>query len=143
MSRRLAVVALLLSPLPALAQQSARITADEAEVRAGPSPQFPVTAKLRLGGPGRVRGGKAGGWLEIEPPPGSMSWISDLVVQPLDGGRTLVVLGDADVEVYAGSTVAVPPLGAIVARLKRGTLLYALADRVEHNHAKWWPIRPA
>jgi hypothetical protein len=142
MTRHLAVVALLLSPLPVLAQQSARITADEAEVRAGPTPKFPVTGKLRLGDAVRVRSAKEGGWLEIEPPPGSMSWISDLVVQPLEGGRTLVVLGDADVDVFAGRTVAVAPMDAIVARLKRGTQLYALGDKVEHNHAQWWPIRP-
>ncbi len=57
------------------------ITVPEVEVRAGPSPQFYATMKLRQGERVQVVEQRDGGWLAVEPPPGSFNWINERFIE--------------------------------------------------------------
>ena len=77
---RLLVVALVLATLPAtaLAQNGAylaTVTDAEVRVRAGQSEQFRETSTLKRGMQVVVDHEELGGWLAIQAPPGSVSWV--------------------------------------------------------------------
>jgi hypothetical protein len=130
---------------------SAAVTAPEAEVRCGASldPQFYTTNRLRKGDIVQVLKERGDGWLEIQPPAGSFSWINarflmqtqpnSFVVTAPAGSRVQVLVG---AEVGQGKpTVAGSALeqGTLVHRYQKGGQPGApLIDRDE----TWMPIEP-
>ncbi|MFL5340298.1 MAG: hypothetical protein ACJ8F7_09110 [Gemmataceae bacterium] len=123
--------------------QSVPITADEVEVRAGGSPLFPATGKLRRGDTVYVRASKDG-WLEIVPPAGSLSWVNAESVDLLVGTRTLAVKADPAAQVRVGNAQVPAPLlvDAHVA-LEKGAQVFAVAEKpVKAEKGDWWPIQP-
>ena len=123
--------------------QPALISADEVEVRAGASPQFPVTGKVRRGDKVFIRATRDG-WLEIVPPAGSLSWINAESVDLLAGTRTLVVKADPAAQVRVGNAESpVPVLADARVVLEKGSQVFAVTDQtVKAEKGEWWPIRP-
>jgi len=126
---------------PAATTQLERITVEEVEVRAGPSTQFPTTAKLRLGDMVRVRSRDAG-WLAIEPPAGSLSWVPAEHVNRLNGTNTLVLQGDEEVSLRVGGALVRQPLPVKGPTAKPGTQFYLMGDKIVFESTDWWPIQP-
>jgi hypothetical protein len=124
-----------------------RILAPEVDIRSGPSGNFAPTGKLRQGDTVQVKGdaGDSPGWLEIVPPPGSISWIADKAVElstpALDGKRTFKVK-NADTPVRPGTVLGQPPLDIERCKVAAGTLVTALGEKVSSHNEDFWPIEP-
>jgi hypothetical protein len=70
---------------------------DNAEVRAGPTPELYLTNKLRQGVSVQVIDEVQGGWLKIVPPPGSFSWVDSRYAQqvaPNVPNNWMIKIGD-------------------------------------------------
>ena len=116
LTRCLGVVALALLGGPAGADEKDSFAAYQAtvvqttvEVRSGPGERMYVTNRLGRGDKVTVVGKRDGGWLAIEPPEGSFSWINErflkrsqdpqhAVVETQDGVRAPVLVGSRLVE---------------------------------------------
>jgi hypothetical protein len=129
------------------APRAERILVPEVDVRSGPSNNFAATAKLRQGDTVQVKGDAADspGWLEIVPPPGSISWIADKAVElstpALDGKRTFKVK-NADTPVRPGTVLGQPPLDIERCKVAAGTPVTALGEKVSSHNEEFWPIEP-
>jgi hypothetical protein len=115
----------------------------EVDVRSGPSPMYYPTGKLRPGDRVTVREEKDGGWLAIDPPPQSHSWIESRVLGK-HSGWTAHVMVASEVPVRAGSPlVSKFPPEVVSAKLKPGTQVLILGPaRIADDGTKWWPIQP-
>jgi hypothetical protein len=122
--------------------EAARITLPEVEVRAGASPQFPVTGKVRMGDTVQIKG-RVGGFLEIVPPAGSLSWIPDRLVKQMAEANALeLVVDEAPVRYGSGALHGPLEIDSRNAKVKRGARLTIRGEKVTHNGAVWWPIEP-
>lgn len=164
MRRVILVPAFILGSLPAVAAEppaSIRtetrtrpetIRVAEAEVRAGPSSQYPVTGILRRGAQIWVKADAQNDFLKIVPPPGSVSWVPKAVVAPfgpLSGGRQAfrIVGGDDEsIPVLPGSLETNGPLEVKDPELKinRGAQGYLRGAPVKPSWdiRQWVPIDP-
>jgi hypothetical protein len=119
------------------------VAAPEAEVRAGPSREYPVTGTVRRGDEVVVRS-ESNGWLAIAPPKGSVSFVNDRFLQfpPLPPGATpvAVVLGD-QVPVRVGNDKGTEPLPVEPVTLPRGSQVLLVGQKVVSN-GSWWPVEP-
>jgi hypothetical protein len=135
---------------PRMRPESIRVL--EAEVRAGPSSQYPVTGILHRGAQVWVKGDAANDFLKIDPPPGSVSWVPKAVVAPfgpLTGGRQAfrIVGGDDEsIPVLPGSVESNGPLEVKDPELKitRGAQGYVRGAPVKPSWdiRQWVPIDP-
>src|SRR6266404_5202990 len=124
---------------PAVTQLE-RVTVAEVEVRAGPTLKFPATGKLQLGDSVRVRGRKDD-FLEIDPPAGSLSWVSAALVSQINPA-TLIVQGESETLLRVGSALVRQPLPVELSKVKPGTQLFVMGQKVTFENGEWWPIRP-
>lgn len=120
------------------------IALPQVEVRSGPSsdPKMYPTGKLRQGDRVRVVREEAGGWLAIEPPTGSFSWINTRFLEISSQQNTAQVLGD-DVPVRVGSelTKEAPTVQQI--KLQRGAQVIVLDQKKAYTEdGGWLPIVP-
>jgi hypothetical protein len=125
----------------------ATVTVPDVEVRSGPSADAKLyaTGRLRQGDWVKVVKEADGGWLAIQPPPGSVSWVNSRFVQQT--GQSALILGD-DVPARIGVMGRVDAAGfqqATVqgAKLQRGTQVVLLGEAVVAEGGSWWPIQPA
>ena len=114
----------VLAMLIGLAEPGAEVTAATLDVYDAPGPAAMRTGKLRRGARVRVRGEESG-WLAIEPPKGSFSWIEESAIEETEAGRARVVADRAPVR--PGSPVAKLP-GPPGVELERGAAV-TLLDR--------------
>ena len=145
-------VVLLASGLPAgaIAQipYTTTITQPEAEVRCLPGAKDGtyITNKLRQGQQVRVLKEREDGWLEIQPPEGSFSWISMRFVQPVVGtpSNSYVVNSYPGVgaPVLMGSELLKKRPDVRAAMLQRGTQLRAIGRPLADQEGTWLPIDP-
>jgi len=109
----------------------AEITSNDVYVRSGPGTNYYYCGKLKSGDKIKVVGSKFS-WLEITPPAGSFSWISEQYVQadPQSAGSGTVI-GEA-VRVYAGSDDVQPMHStAIQVKLSKGDKVTLLGEKKE------------
>lgn len=116
------------------------ITLPEVSVRSGPSPEFYETSKLRKGDVVRVLREERTGWLAIEPPPRSFSWIDVRLVQ-LSGDNAAVVSG-AEAQIRAGSRLKNVEPTVSRAKASRGTQLTVIGKAERASDGVWLPILP-
>jgi hypothetical protein len=118
------------------------IAVPEVEVRCGPSAVYYPTGKLRQGDKVKVREEKEGGWLAIDPPEGSFSWIESRVLRIHPGSWTADVLIE-DVPVRAGSLLNDRFNEVVTTRLKQGSQVIIVGPaKVLDDGSKWWRIKP-
>src|SRR5262249_36678048 len=134
----LAVVAI---PVAAQTPQDGRITLPEVEVRAGASPKFPVTGKLRMGDMVQVKQ-KVNDYLEIVPPAGSLSWIPDRLVKQVTPNALELVVPEAPVRYGAAASAAPLEIESRAVRAKQGSRLVIRGEKVTYDRSAWWPIEP-
>jgi hypothetical protein len=146
-TRTPAGIALVLAlGLPAHAQQppfQATVVVPEAEVRSGPSSQYYPTNKLSRGDTVQVVGDRADGWLAIQPPPGSFSWINIRFLKQENANTWLVVTDpDVRVPVRVGSQLRNAPPTVEGVKLTRGTLVVSMGEPETAADGSWLPIVP-
>ncbi|HEV3142737.1 MAG TPA: hypothetical protein VGZ47_02515 [Gemmataceae bacterium] len=137
-------------PVPPTGPKAERILVAEVEVRSGPSANFPATGKLKQGDSVQVKGDadSSPGWLEIVPPPGSISWVSDDALEPAapsSNGKRIVKVKKADTPIRTGTVLGQPPVEPPVERCKvpAGTLVTVLGEKISLPHNEnLWPIEP-
>jgi len=123
------------------------ITVPEVEVRSGPSMNFYATSKLRAGQQVKVisRGEKNhAGWLAIEPPPHSYSWINANFVKRNPGSATgfVVTAEDSPVPIKPGSNVYNDEPTVESVKLPRGTQVVIVSGEKILGGASWLLIEP-
>lgn len=115
------------------------VTAQEVQVLSGPSAKYYPTSKLRAGDRVRVVEEKEGGWLAIEPPLGSFSWIKASTIDR--HGKVAIVSGPSDVLV--GSALVPDEPTVQQTRLQQGAQVVIFEDRPAQKGAdQWYPIQP-
>jgi hypothetical protein len=139
-------LAALASPTAA-APYTASVTADLAEVRAGPSPSYPATGTVRRGDTVRVVG-ESNGWLAVEPPQGSRSFVCGRFLMfvpgtPRTAGAVAVVQLPGGTPVRAGGDRQREPFDVEVAKLPLGTQVRIAGPSVPvPGDGEWWPVEP-
>ena len=120
------------------------ITVPEVEVRAGPSPQFYATMKLRQGERVRVVEQRDGGWLAVEPPPGSFNWINERFIErATPTSSTGVVVSENPIQTRIGSQLSNTEPNALGVKVPRGTQIVILSNRAAYSgEGGWLPIQP-
>ena len=117
MHRYVSALALLLTALmtgdsaaaPPEFPYESQVVVEGAEARAGSGPEFTVTSRLPAGTPVTVVRHDPGGWVMIQPPPGSFSYIRPNHVRVIGDGQGVVELpggGSSAAAVRIGSTVS-------------------------------------
>lgn len=135
------VVVLAVNAFGQTAPYETTVTVPEVEVRSGPSINYYATGKLRLGQKVRVLEEKDGGWLAIEPPDGSFSWIEAGVLGKVTGVSAVVM--PPEVPVRAGSAVSERPPDVVTAKLPSGSQVMILGEaKTAEDGTKWLPIKP-
>jgi len=115
------------APAPMIPGEEMTITASEVEVRSGPGEKLYATSKLHAGDKVKVipKNDKANpGWLAIEPPRGSQSWINrDFVTRSTVNPNIGLVVADPEVGVpiKPASSLTDQEPNVESAKLTRGT----------------------
>ncbi len=118
------------------------ITVPEVEVRSGPGTSFYPTSKLRQGDTVQVAK-EENGWLAIEPPPGSFSWINTLFLSQLPTTPGFVRVKGAKVPVRVGSSISNDEPTTQRVTLDPGTIVKVLdVHGKATNDGNWLPIEP-
>lgn len=134
----LAISAKAQQPAPPL--QEATITIGEVVVRALPK-SYP-TGKLHLNDKVKIVQKLEDGWLAIEPPPGSFSWINVKFIAMSAQQKSAEVIAD-DVPIRVGSSLSNEPPSVERFKLKRGAQVIILDQNKVHNdEGDWLPIVP-
>jgi uncharacterized protein YgiM (DUF1202 family) len=121
-----------------------RVIAQDVEVRSGPGMNFYPTSKVKAGDHVRVQRALTDqpGWLEIEPPAGSYSWINTkFLTQDTKDPRQWFVKSDTPVLPGSGVEGAGRPNRETM-RLPPGTIVVAVANKAELEGETWLPIKP-
>src|SRR5262245_22455836 len=114
-----------------------------AEVRALDSdrPESYVTNRLKKGDHVEVVEAQPNGWLKIQPPAGSTSWISRaMLLDPIDTDRPIKVVDfDPGAPVFPAFADDVKERPTVIgARLKRGHLVVRRGGEVRDPNKGWW-----
>jgi hypothetical protein len=116
------------------------ITVPDAQVRSGPSPEFYPTSRLHRGDKVRVVREEATGWLAIEPPPDSLSWIDSRLVEVI--GPTTAVVSAPEAQIWVGSRLINSKPTVWRTKVKRGTQVTITARAQRDADGIWLPILP-
>jgi hypothetical protein len=125
-------------------------------LRSGPSEQMPACGTLEAGEEVIIHHIEGGEWLAIQPPRGSLSWISQLCVEvkrrpddptnkfPVDG--VVSPMDSGEVKIAAGSMGETKPLNVQRTKIPAGTLVRIIGPKVivnaEDGDSGWYPIVP-
>ena len=126
-------------------QRVATIDTDEVEVRAGNAMGYPATGKLRKGDRVIVVREEETGFLAIQPPPGTVSWVKQIhlaKVEAGDGGRVNVTVLVEGAEVMAGAARGDGPTNKVTMKLPKGAIVEVTGPSVRIDHATWFPVVP-
>ena len=118
------------------------ITAQDVDVRSGPTEKYYATSKLRMGENVYVTGESKldKGWLAIFPPRGSFSWINEKYLTPIDA-YTGAVKQDAKIRV--GSLLDNrPPDVEPELIVRQGTQVKIIGKAQKSDSGTWYPIEP-
>jgi len=108
------------------APYTATVVQTSADVRSGPGEKMYATNRLGKGSKVTVVGKREGGWLAIEPPEGSFSWVNARFLQPSEDRRHAIVVtrDGAQVPILVGSRLVEGPPTVRGGELKPGTILW-------------------
>jgi hypothetical protein len=122
----------------------ATVVQTTAEVRSGPSEKMGVTNRLGRGDKVIVVGTRDGGWLAIEPPEGSFSWINERYLKHLQEPRIAYVETSADVPapVLVGSLYVEGKPTVRGTEVKAGTILWTTWEKMPSDEGNLIKIAP-
>ncbi|MFO0802299.1 MAG: SH3 domain-containing protein [Gemmataceae bacterium] len=139
-------LALALAPAAAVAQNApylGTVTDAEVLVRSGPSDKFPEAGSLKRGVPVIVDHEEFG-WLAIEAPKGSVSWVPIAFVE-FDVTRPLPqnAMVTEDVTLASGRVGLAQPLAEIrKTKVPAGTTLKIVGQKTTFDNKQWYPVEP-
>jgi hypothetical protein len=126
-------------------RRTATVDSDGVEVRSGHAMGFPAVGKLGKGDTVIIVREEETGFVAIQPPPGSVSWIKQIhlgKVEPGEGGKANVPVAVDGAEVLAGSDKESKPTNRVTVRLPKGTIVETTGPAVRVDNASWYPITP-
>ena len=133
----------------------AKVKVHAAGVRGTAGEFSPETGKLELGTRVTVVAAEGNDWLAIQPPPGSISWVSWALVEPQGKPGTdgkfappfnAVVTPDDGAAIRAGAVGENRPLAVQKTRLPKGTVVQVVGAKVkvkadgDELETSWYPI---
>jgi hypothetical protein len=141
---------LCVTPLAGFAQSApilATVIDPEVKLRAGPSDQFPETARLTRGAVVVVDHEESNGWLAVQDAPGSMYSLSWVQATFVDFDNTKPV--PQNVMVHDDTTLAVGQMGLAQplthirrAKVPSGTILTVIGSKATFEGKLWHPVVP-
>jgi hypothetical protein len=145
---RVLVAACLLAALPtaAVAQNNSylAVVADEVRMRAGQSDSYADAGTLHRGTRVLVDHEEPGGWLAIQAPPGSVSWVQMTFLEfdkskPLPQNAAVV----EDVTLVAGRVGHAQPIFEVRrAKVPAGSILTVIGEKAVVEGKTWYPVAP-
>lgn len=146
--RRALFAGLILAALPAAAAaQNNRylgtITDPEVLVRSGPSDKYPETGTLKQGAPVIVDHEEYG-WLAIEAPKGSVSWVPIAFVE-FDASRPTPqnAVVSEDVTLASGRVGLAQPLAEVrKTKVPAGSIVKVIGQKTTFDNKQWYPVEP-
>jgi hypothetical protein len=137
-----------LAPAASAADTDAVVTAKEIVVYAAPGDTAPDTGTLPHGTKVLVHHEEPGGWLAVQPPNGSISWVNHRFLDFGDAGLTKLPAtatvrgGEAGIEIEAGSFTKAAPLGVRRTKLAPDTVVTVMGPRTAWaaDGSFWYPI---
>lgn len=146
---RAALPALLLFVGIAAAGQTLGTLTMDSPLRASPKADGLETGTLARGSTVVVHH-EEGDWLAVQPPRGSVSWISHLFLEFPDGTpnagfpKNAVVRADGDVKLAVGRAGVPRPLDVRRTAIPDGTIVLVIgpAVKVEDDRCTWYPVVP-
>ncbi len=121
------------------------IATDGVELRAGHAMSFAAVGQLRKGDRVIVLREEETGFLAIQPPPGTVSWVRQIhlgKVEPNETGKANVTVLVDGAEVLAGNEKGDGPLNRVTTRLPKGTLVEVTGKPVRVEATSWFPVTP-
>jgi len=121
------------------------VATDGVELRSGHAMSFPAVGQLRKGDRVIVLREEETGFLAVQPPPGTVSWVRQIhlgKVEPNETGKANVVVLVDGAEVMAGSEKGDGPLSRVTTRLPKGTLVEVTGKPVRVEGTSWFPVTP-
>jgi hypothetical protein len=121
----------------------AEVTGDNVNVRCGPGSSYYRCMQLNKGDKVRIVSDQDGVWSQIQPPPGSFSWISVQYVEIDPADQTIGTVTGDDVRVYAGSD-RISPLTAttLQGKLNKGEKVKLLGEQLDKYYKIAVPSLP-
>jgi hypothetical protein len=124
----------------------ATVLTDGAEVRCKPGtePAVYVTQKLPRGSTVQVVERLPNGWLKIEPPPKSYSWVNTRSLRLIDNDRGVWVVSASDGQgsTLVGSWARTERPNVVGTSLARGAQVIAVGGTLRQEDGDWLPILP-
>ncbi len=148
--RRLAIglVSAVFAPTAFAGDTDAVVMAKEVVVYSAPGDTAPDTGTLPKGTRLMVHHEEPGGWLAVQPPNGSISWVNhrfldfgDAVPTKFPAAAT-IRCGDAGIEIEAGKFTTAGPLNVRRTKLPPDTAVTVMGPRVTWagDNSFWYPI---
>jgi uncharacterized protein YraI len=131
-------------PAPPVATEEMTVNT-EVDLRSGPGQNYYSTGKLKVGDRVKVvtsADKKSTGWLAIEPPTGSFSWISSAAVQQTQQNAGLVIVEETTVKPCGVPYDTVPASELALCKLRKGTQVVILGPVKAGPGGSWYPIEP-
>ncbi|HEY2784538.1 MAG TPA: SH3 domain-containing protein, partial [Fimbriiglobus sp.] len=148
--RRLAIglVWAVFAPATFAADTDAVVVAKEVNVYSAPGDAAPETGTLPKGTRLQVHHEEPGGWLAVQPPNGSISWVNHRFLDFGDSGLSklpataTIRCGDAGIEIEAGKFYVAGPLNVRRTKLANETVVTVMGPRVQWagDNSYWYPI---
>lgn len=146
---RIAFALVLLMPAVASAQSGSylAVVGDvEVRLRAGPSDSFPEAGTLPPGTRVLVDHEESGGWLAIQAPPGSVSWVPNAQIE-FDASKPLPqnAVTHGEVTLAAGRVGLAQPIADVQvrrAKVPEGTILTVIGEKAQFEGKWWYPVTP-
>lgn len=145
-----ALIACFAAAAPVAAQPGVllgEVTAESVALRTGPTDQFPEAGMQFRGAKVYVAHEEGEHWVAIEPPPGQISWIRSLHLEPIGGEEATRqqrwnawVRADSLADLSYGRPGFDKPLDVRRTKLPEATIVAVVGTKVTHNGVGWYPI---
>jgi hypothetical protein len=125
-------------------RRTATVDVNVLDVMSGPGFSFPAVGQLRKGDSVIVLQEEAG-FVAIQPPPGSVSWIKQIhlaKVEPGENGKANVLVAVEGAEVMAGADSSGKITNRVTMRLPKGTIVETVGPVLRVDNTSWYPITP-
>ena len=126
-------------------RRTGTVDVDGVEVRSGHALAYPAVGQLRKGDTVIILGEEQTGFVAIQPPPGSVSWIKQIHlarVEAAENGKANVPVAVEGAEVMAGTDPSGKPTNRVTVRLPKGTIVETVGPALRVDNASWYPITP-
>lgn len=115
------------------------------EIRAGHAMSYASVGQLHKGDKVIVVREEETGFLAIQPPIGTMSWVRKIhlgKIEPNESGKSNVTVMVDGAEVMAGNQKGDAPLNRVTTQLPKGTIVEVMDKPIRIDGSIWYPVVP-